>query len=282
MLIKIWLKYMLGYLRISVEGYYIERFINICTMNKILIWNLKREKNVKLHLNIGVQDFYRAINVAKKLQCKVKIEKKRGIPFIINKYKKRKIFLISLLIVMVGLILVSGTYAKYTTKFTGSDTATVAKFKVSSNTTAETFDLFKTAKEVDGTTADAEVVNGKVAPGTGGKFDIQLTNDSEVKVHYAISLKETNESNIPIEYSLDGTTYVTAANFASVSADDLAIGSTTQQTKTVSVYWRWAFEGKDSTNYTTTQTDTTDYTLGTASTAPTVKVEVSTVFTQVD
>ena len=187
---------------------------------------------------------------------------------------KRKIFLISLLIVMVGLILVSGTYAKYTTKFTGSDTATVAKFKVSSNTTAETFDLFKTAKEVDGTTADAEVVNGKVAPGTGGKFDIQLTNDSEVKVHYAISLKETNESNIPIEYSLDGTTYVTAANFA--------IGSTTQQTKTVSVYWRWAFEGKDSTNYTTTQTDTTDYTLGTASTAPTVKVEVSTVFTQVD
>ena len=95
-----------------------------------------------------------------------------------------KVFLIALLIVMVGLILVSGTYAKYTTTFTGSDTATVAKFKVSSNTTAGTFDLFKTAKEVDGTTADAEVVNGKVAPGTGGKFDIQLTNDSEVKVHY--------------------------------------------------------------------------------------------------
>ena len=190
-----------------------------------------------------------------------------------------KVFLIALLIVMVGLILVSGTYAKYTTTFTGSDTATVAKFKVSSNTTAETFDLFKTAKEVDGTTADVDVANGKVAPGTGGKFDIQLTNDSEVKVHYAISLKETNESNIPIEYSLDGTTYVTAANFASVSAADLAIGSTTQ---TVSVYWRWAFEGKDSTNYKTTQTDTTDYTLGTASTAPTVKVEASTVFTQVD
>ena len=190
-----------------------------------------------------------------------------------------KVFLIVLLIAMIGLILVSGTYAKYTTTFTGSDTATVAKFKVSSNTTAETFDLFKTAKEVDGTTADVDVANGKVAPGTGGKFDIQLTNDSEVKVHYAISLKETNTENVPIEYSLDGITYVTAENFASVSAADLAIGSTTQ---TVSVYWRWAFEGKDSTNYTTTQTDTTDYTLGTASTAPTVKVEVSTVFTQVD
>ena len=190
-----------------------------------------------------------------------------------------KVFLIVLLIAMIGLILVSGTYAKYTTTFTGSDTATVAKFKVSSNTTAETFDLFKTAKEVDGTTADVDVANGKVAPGTGGKFDVKLTNDSDVKVHYTLDLKETNTENVPIEYSLDGTTYVTAANFASISAADLAIGSTTQ---TVSVYWRWAFEGKDSTNYKTTQTDTTDYTLGTASTAPTVKVEASTVFTQVD
>lgn len=193
-----------------------------------------------------------------------------------------KIFLISLLMVMIGLILVSGTYAKYTSSFTGSDTATVAKFRVSSNATAEKFDLFKTAKEVDGTTTDADVVNGKIAPGTGGKFDIQLTNDSDVKVNYAISLKETNALNVPIEYSLDGTTYVTAANFASVATGDLAIGSTTQQTKTVSVYWRWAFEGKDSTNFTTTQTDTTDNALGTASTAPTVNVEVSTVFTQVD
>ena len=109
MAIKILLKYILGYVRITVEGYYIERFINICTTNKILIWNLKREKGVKLHLNIGIQDFYRAIEVAKKLKCKVKIEKKRGIPFIINKYRKRKVFLISLIIILVALY-VSSNY----------------------------------------------------------------------------------------------------------------------------------------------------------------------------
>ena len=109
MAIKILLKYILGYVRITVEGYYIERFINICTTNKILIWNLKREKGVKLHLNIGIQDFYRAIEVAKKLKCKVKIKKKRGIPFIINKYRKRKVFLISLIIILVALY-VSSNY----------------------------------------------------------------------------------------------------------------------------------------------------------------------------
>lgn len=103
MLIRILLKYILGYVRISVEGYYIERFINICTTNKILIWNLKREKGVKLYLNIGIQDFYRAIEVAKKLKCKVKIIKKRGIPFAINRYRKRKLFIISLIVIMIAL-----------------------------------------------------------------------------------------------------------------------------------------------------------------------------------
>ena len=107
MLIKILLRYIFGYIRVTVEGYYIERFINICTTNKILIWNLKREKGVKLHLNIGIQDFYRAIEISKKVKCRMKIEKKRGIPFIINKYRKRKTFLLSLIIILVGLYISS-------------------------------------------------------------------------------------------------------------------------------------------------------------------------------
>lgn len=109
MAIKILLKYVLGYVRITVEGYYIERFINICTTNKILIWNLRREKGIKLYLNIGIRDFYKATKVARKLKCKVKIEKKRGIPFIINKYRKRKSFLISLIVILIALY-VSSTY----------------------------------------------------------------------------------------------------------------------------------------------------------------------------
>ena len=109
MIIKILLKYILGYVRITVEGYYIERFINICTTSKILIWNLKREKGVRLHLNIGIKDFYEAVKIAKKLKCKIKITKKRGIPFIINRYRKRKIFVI-LLITISMLIYISTGY----------------------------------------------------------------------------------------------------------------------------------------------------------------------------
>lgn len=107
MFIKILLKHIIGYVRITVEGYYIERFINICTTSKILIWNLKREKGTKLYLNIGIQDYYRAIQVAKKLKCKIKITKKRGMPFIINRYRKRKAFVISLVILMIALFISS-------------------------------------------------------------------------------------------------------------------------------------------------------------------------------
>lgn len=82
MLIKILLKYILGYVRISVEGYYIERFINICTTSKILIWNLKREKGIKLFLNVGIKDFYEIIKIAKKLKCKVKIIRKEECHFL--------------------------------------------------------------------------------------------------------------------------------------------------------------------------------------------------------
>ena len=101
MFIKILLKYILGYVRIKVEGYYIERFINICTTSKILIWSLKREKGVRLYLNIGIKDFFEAVKIAQKLKCKVRIIQKRGVPFFIHKYKKRKIFVITLLVITI-------------------------------------------------------------------------------------------------------------------------------------------------------------------------------------
>ena len=107
MFIKIFFNYIIGYLKICVEGYYIERFINICANNKILIWNLKREKNVRLYLNIGIDDFKKISEVARKTKCKVKIERKKGLPFILNKYRKRKIFAMFLIIVIFLVILTS-------------------------------------------------------------------------------------------------------------------------------------------------------------------------------
>ena len=99
MYIAILLRLMLGYVRVEAEGYYIERFINICQNKKILIWNLKREKGVQLFFNIGISDFKKLKEISRKTNCKIKIKRKKGIPFILHRYKKRKIFAIFLIII---------------------------------------------------------------------------------------------------------------------------------------------------------------------------------------
>lgn len=109
MLIRLIIRLFWGYVRIEVEGYYVERFINICTNRKILIWNLKREKGVKLYLNIGINDFKKISEIARKTSCKVRILKKKGIPFLLNKYKKRKLFVL-LLALVICIVFISSRY----------------------------------------------------------------------------------------------------------------------------------------------------------------------------
>ena len=40
---KILLAYILGYLEIKVEGYFIEKFINNCLKRSVFLWNIKRK-----------------------------------------------------------------------------------------------------------------------------------------------------------------------------------------------------------------------------------------------
>ena len=104
---KILINYVLGFVDIVVEGYYIERFINICASKSIFLWNLRREKSTILHARVGIRDFKRLKSVCKKTQCKMKIDNKKGVPFILNKYKKRKLFIGLLIFVFLGIIALS-------------------------------------------------------------------------------------------------------------------------------------------------------------------------------
>ena len=86
MYLQIFKNYILGYVRIEVEGYFIERLINLCLKNKILLWNSKRKKTTLLEANISIKDFKRIISFVKQSKCKVKIKSKKGLPFIFDKY----------------------------------------------------------------------------------------------------------------------------------------------------------------------------------------------------
>ncbi len=107
MYFKILLNYILGYVTIEAEGYFIERFINICNNKKIFLWNMKRNHSTIIKVNIGINDFKKIKEIAKKTKCRVKIQKKRGIPFILHKYKKRKIFAILFILLIATAITLS-------------------------------------------------------------------------------------------------------------------------------------------------------------------------------
>ena len=99
MLLKLIINYILGYLTINVEGYFIERFINMCRNKNILLWNIKRKNSSFIICKIGIKEFKKIRDIAKKTKCKITITSKKGIPFIFEKYKKRKIFLLMMCII---------------------------------------------------------------------------------------------------------------------------------------------------------------------------------------
>ena len=107
MYFKILLNIILGYVTIEVEGYFIERFINLCNNQKILLWNLKRTHSTRIIINVGLKDFKRLKPIAKKTKCRVKIKKKKGMPFLLHRYQKRKIFFAFFLLIILVITILS-------------------------------------------------------------------------------------------------------------------------------------------------------------------------------
>lgn len=104
---KILLAYIFGYLEIKVEGYFIEKFINNCLKSNIFLWNIKRKRTTIMTCNVGVKDFKNIKKILKKTKCRIKIEKKKGLPFTFNKYKKRKIFALLIFLILIIIAILS-------------------------------------------------------------------------------------------------------------------------------------------------------------------------------
>ena len=61
-------------------------------------------KSTVFSANIGVRNYKEVVKIAKKCQCKIRITNKKGIPYLLNKYRKRKIFVVTLGIIILGII----------------------------------------------------------------------------------------------------------------------------------------------------------------------------------
>ena len=186
-----------------------------------------------------------------------------------------------LLLTMIVLCLVSGTFAKYTSHFAGTDTAIVAVWDVSDGDIEENFDIFDHSKiydlenaNFDAPVADADVYQdaseeAKIAPGTWGSFTYELTNGSDVTTLYEIAYT-ANEDGIPLEWSLNGSDWEN--NVAELNQQRTEF---TESEELITLYWRWVFENS------AISTDEADTALGKDGlAAPSIKIDVT--FTQKD
>ena len=167
-----------------------------------------------------------------------------------NENKTSKFVCIVLLLCVIAMILVAGTYAKYVSSAKGTAKATVAGWDIKVNGTklgvteeTITFDLF----------------NGldKVAPGDSGSVTVPVVNNSDVDAEFGVAFNVTGTA-APIQYSLDGVTY--GADLDDVDATSIAKGAT----ENVTVYWKWV-----------TESDAADTALGIAGGDSTVEATIT-------
>lgn len=172
-----------------------------------------------------------------------------------NNTRKRSSMMVRLVavlavVMMFTMCFIGGTFAKYTSSASGSDSARVAKWSFEVNDTeiattqTFTFNLFDTIKDSNGTDGETDMspVDGSIiAPGTQGSFQIKLVNLSEVNATYAIDYTVTNTNSIPVKFSVDGGTNWTE-DLADVTATNIAH---TNGTATITVQWKWDFEGNN-------------------------------------
>lgn len=87
MIIKFY-RILFGYLRVRFDGDFKERILSLCAQNGITLW-ATRLKEEKIESNISVREFRRLRTIAKGKGIKAHIVKKRGVPFVTNRYKRR-------------------------------------------------------------------------------------------------------------------------------------------------------------------------------------------------
>lgn len=101
-------RFLTGYILFSGSGGFPERFLNLCAKNGISIWDAKStDGRLKAKTNLAG---YKKIRLpAKRSGMKIRMIEKRGLPFLLQPYRKRKGILVGILLSAAVLTLLNAT-----------------------------------------------------------------------------------------------------------------------------------------------------------------------------
>jgi len=152
-----------------------------------------------------------------------------------------KIALLALLLLVMGASFgTMYTNAKYTSTVNGHVSAQVAKYVFNVNAK----DSYKTNDTIQNITLaqtcnESTLVNGKIAPGTSGSFDIELNAEgSDVAIKYEIDFTNKIGKALPknLVIKLDGQAW----DFSKI--EDTISANAENKKVTHTITWKWEYE----------------------------------------
>lgn len=157
-----------------------------------------------------------------------------------NKLGKKILLGITLAVIGISAI-VGVTNSKYYNKITGDGSVEVAKWYFDVNDATETLATIDLAETYNANT----LVNGKIAPGTEGRFDLVINaGASEVAVKYDVifSNEQKKPDNLKFYYNgvelTDSTKGITGYNTLFTGT----IKPNDARTVTLPIVWKWDYE----------------------------------------
>lgn len=96
-----------GVVTVQIEGFFTERFINLCRINNVKIYDIRNITKGIVRFKMNISEFKKLRKIARKTKCKVMIKDKKGIYFKLFKYRKRKIIFILIFLTAIFCILSS-------------------------------------------------------------------------------------------------------------------------------------------------------------------------------
>ena len=200
MLIRL-LKYFKGYVKIKIEGYSPERFLNLCNANGILVWGVEH-KNESYIMYVAVVDYKRMRPFVRKTGTKIYLLERKGFPFFLYKFRKRKIFFAGIVFCIV-LIYVLSLFV-WNIHFQGNVTQTTEELLISLEEMGVSHGTLKSGIICENIETELRKKYPNIlwvsAELRGTRIVVQIKENTDQDIISAIEERETEPASIITEY----------------------------------------------------------------------------------
>ncbi|WP_333871389.1 sporulation protein YqfD [Desulforamulus putei] len=119
--------FLLGHVSLVVRGEFLEKFVNMAASRGIYLWDITRLSNDRVRVRVRISDVRPLRHIARATKSCFKIVERRGMPFMINRMKKRKLLAIGGVFFLVTLYFLSSFV--WFINVTGNDKLSDAEIK---------------------------------------------------------------------------------------------------------------------------------------------------------